>query len=391
MIRFIRYLYIILLFFVGSNVCLKFAIDLNLFAVLLLFLALISIVSQVNKLYLLKGWFPLFLFITFYGAFKIFTDTGAGTRTLVLNIIAPMLLIAAFPMDFLQNREEQSKITKIFFLFFLIEVGIAITERIIGFNIFPWANDDLFLLTQDGATDFRSTSLHGHPLQNALIVSTCMSFILISNLSFKKKIIFWFAGFLAVACFNTRAALVGNILLFVTYVVFTIFYNKRENVRIKRNLLITLVIAALLIPVVALKYNLGGRLIENGLMDSSSQVRLDVWGVFDYFEIENFLLGFTFNEVELIMYKVGLFATENFWLDWLFRLGLCYLIPAVILYFCFVKKLYKGYVFFNAAFTSLTFLLIASTNNSLSASYVPLSIYLICIKIFNPSNKSIQS
>lgn len=380
----IFFLLLILFLFIGQNVCLKIGIDSMVMGTFILLLAIIIIIKKPSSLYKIAGWIPLFLFITIYCFFKLITDTGEGTRSLVLAVIAPPILLAAVIIAVKDKYYNLLIAKKIFYYFYIIEIGIAIVERILGFNIFPWNNENLFSFQNDGITDFRSTGLHGHPLQNALIVSTLMMFILISNLNIRKKIILWGLGFFATACFNTRAAMVGNFLLFTTYILHSVFINKQLSFRIKKQLIFISILLLTTIPIILYQFNLGGRLLKNGLNDGSSQVRIAVWSVFDYFPINSFLLGFNFKEVQLIMYKSGLYATENFWIDWVFRFGLLFIIPLILLYTRFLNKLFIGYKTFYKIFITVGFFLIASSNNSLSVSFIPLSIFLIAIKIYNP-------
>src|SRR5574344_1418964 len=192
------YVYIFLFFialFLGNNVQTFFHIPANLFHLFLLTFSFL--LTFINKKYITRSQLRVLAFVFLYGIFKLITDRGEGTRSAVLTIMTPFFMYSAFP-KFIRfpssiNQVLQQKMIKLLFFFFIVEVGIAILERIIGVNVFPW-HDTVYDISCLGG-DFRSVSLHGHPLENALIVSTIMSFILISPLKNIYKLALWGAGF----------------------------------------------------------------------------------------------------------------------------------------------------------------------------------------------------
>ena len=384
----ILFLTLFIFLFIGQNVCLKLGLDGMQIEAFILSLAIFIIICEKPfSLFKVKGLIPLFLFTSIYGLLKLIIDTGEGSRSIVIVIVGSPILLSAVILAIRKAPQQLPTIKKIFLTFYLLETSIAILERIIGINIFPWNSDNIFNIQYDGITDFRSTGLHGHPLQNALIVSIYMIFILISNIELKKKIVLWIWGFFAIACFNTRAALVGNGLLLMTYFLYTLFFDKNFNKRLKRKIAFSLFFILPLIPILLVKLNLGGRLFEYGLKDGSSEVRVTVWSIFNYFPIQSFLFGVNFKELEIIMEQSGIYATENFWIDWILRFGLLFTIVLIILYTRLLNHLFSGYQTFHKWLAILGFLLIASSNNSLSVSFIPLSFFLIIALIYKPNLK----
>lgn len=125
--------------------------------------------------------------------------------------------------------------------------------------------------------------------------------------------------------------------------------------------------------------------MENGLFDdTSAQVRVDIWSIFDYYRLTDFMLGVDMSTYDEMMFTANLIATENFWLDWLFKFGFAFLIPFVLLYGIFLKNRYSDYNSFETLFTIGTFVLLASVNNSLSTSILPVFILLLSIDAFSP-------
>ena len=94
------------------------------------------------------------------------------------------------------------------------------------------------------------------------------------------------------------------------------------------------------------------------------------------------MYGLDFERVEFIMETLKLPATENFWIDYLFRFGFIFLCVMIILYYKLCKSLYSGYPKFNILITACTFIVLSSTNNSLSAYWLPLFVFLFSILLF---------
>ena len=194
----------------------------------------------------------------------------------------------------------------------------------------------------------------------------------------------WFVGYFAILCFNTRGSIVGNALLFGLYILYSVFFDKTQSRKTKKLLSIISITAAIVVLIVIFSTSLGGRLLEHGLMDDSAQVRVDVWNVFNYFELSDFFWGVTYNKLQMILAASGIYATENFWLDQLFSFGLVFMIAYVLMYATLIVKLLKNYTRFQALFVSGAFLLIASTNNSLSSDFLALFIFLMLTHLFDP-------
>lgn len=331
--------------------------------------------------------FLLFFFL-FFSIWRFFycNDT-------IVNILEGPVFLASFPIILGKGVPVWKKITKYFFFFFLVEVFVSIIERVLCYNFFPWICDediDVSLTFSDDLSAFRSFGLLGHPLQNALIVTTIMSFILVSYLKLYVKTTLWILGFVAILCFNTRSSIVGNLAIFVSYVVYILCFGKNKKNRYKYVLALIFIS---LCSIYFLSMGLGGRLLEMGLFDdNSAQVRVDTFSIFDYYSLSDFLFGSSI-PYSMLLYRMDLWATENFWIDFLLQFGLVFIILLILFMFFLLKKLYTGYAWTQFLFTFFPFILIASTNNSLSADWHPLFFFLLSVVIFNPDtfNKLVPS
>lgn len=381
----------IIVFFLSANICTFCGIDYNFVLSAEILLGVILSFCNPHKLKFKSLSWLIFLVVIF-GLFKLITDKGGGTRISVLQIIGAPLLLAAYYKNtnsgLLSNKniKSWSSIFRLFIMLFLAIAGFAILERIIGHSIFGWAADSTYDI-KDSITDYRSSSIMGHPLYNALCISTMMSFLLISPIKGILKFSLWIVGYVSILCFNTRGSIVGNAALFFIYILHLIFADKKMSIKSKIKILFCTFVISLLGLYLFFNLELGGRLLELGLFDEgSAQVRIDSWNLFDYIDINNLLWGYNSADIELMMFKADLSATENFWIDIIMKFGLVFFITYIIIYFKVIKHLYKGYSLFNVLFTAGTFLFIASTNNSLSANFIALFLFLIAIILFNPNN-----
>ena len=385
-------LLLIFIFFLSKNVLIEAGINHRITDAVILTLSFLLLLLYTNSMgRKCKEVYLIIVAFIAYSFYKIYSDPSEGTRVLGLVLMLPVVTFGGL-IYYEPSKQRSIRFWKdmswILWGFYLVECGLAIIERIIQHNFFNWQLADgiqyYTIDIEDSA--FRSFALIGHPLQNALIVSTIMSFILISRLHLKLKFILWGIGYLAILSFNTRSSMVGNVLILVVYILHEILYSKQYTKKQKNGMFTFLVSFIIIAFISVFVYGVGGRLREMGLYDEgSASVRVDIWKIFDVLPLQKFLLGFDFDQMERIMLGAGVEVTENFWIDYLLRYGLIFLSIFVMLYYILIKKLYQGYSRFHILLTFLAFILIASTNNSLSTGWHPIFIYLVCIVLFKPS------
>ena len=365
----------------------KINIDMKLFQAVMIGLSIMLILPRIKMVLTNKPLWMLLLLVSAYSIFKLYTDVGEGTRMTVLQILEPPFVYAAFYSITCDNYEENElikKMTKLFFIFYLFETGMAITERVLGTTILGW-NDIEFSVEDSGASGFRSAALHGHPLYNALMVSISMAFILFSPLKIKYKMILWSMGYISILCFNTRGSIVGNALLLAFYIIYVLLFDNSISSRTKVRLVMFSSIMTIVGLFLFFNVGLGGRLAEMGLFDeSSAQTRIDVWDIFDNYPLEYFLWGISMEKMQDVMLVTGIGVTENFWIDQALRLGVVFLFIYILAYYKLMKRITIDYPFVHKMFISGAFILIASTNNSLSSNGLALLCFLILLHLFNP-------
>ena len=379
----ISLLVILLIFFFGSNVLLVIGIEENRFQAAMVSLALIPAYSMLHSWKKNDTLVLLLTFLTLFSIFKLITDRGEGTRVFLLTIISAPLIYASLPYLGRKNKNEYIDFWT-YATYILAETGVAIYERVAGRQIFGWAS---YVVTLDaiGIENYRSSALYGHPLYNALMVSISMAFILISDLRPKYKFFLWGVGYAAILCFNARASIVGNALLLGLYLLHTSVANRKVKFSTKIGIILLGIVIAAVAYRAIMSGLVGARLLNMGLMDEdSSQVRIDAVEFVSGLDMKIYLYGMSFNEFASLLRYHHVEALENFWIEYLLRYGLVFLVPYVFLYFLFVRHELQRYSFFESMFVCTAFILIASTNNSLSTSFVALLYFLVLIRIFDP-------
>ena len=382
------YIYLVIfVFFVSPNILTTYGFDIKRHDVFLFVSVIIALLFNKSALFYKNKFITILVLFQFIVTIlKLIIDRSSGVFFMSINFIGAGLVFSCFPYRISDNLKRL--MFKLILAFFIVECSLAIFERITTYNIFVWRDNagsfDNYLYSGDSM--FRSFGLMGHPLQNALIVSTIMSFILISQMNYKYN--YWFLGFLAVLCFNARAALVLDALMLLVYLLYT-FTKRNEN--LIRNL--SYVFIFVICTFYALfSLNWGGRIMNYGVYDEGSAgTRINTLELFRYYSLYEFLWGSDSKEILRYLDYSGIIKTENFWVDYLLRYGLIVLILVSLLYILVIKSITRHYTKFEILFTSLFFLLIASTNNSLTSTWIPLFLLLFCYFVFyqthKPSNK----
>lgn len=371
--------------FVGDSVLSFLNIPVNMWNAGLLSISMIFLGWNRKYFKRCKELKHLFAVMAVYSVIKLYTDTGGGTRFAVLNIIGACIFFSAFPKKWYgENLKLWKVIAIVLFVFFILESGLAVFERIRGANVFGWRTDALYTIEDFGVEEYRSTSFWGHPLGNAQIVSTIMTFILLSPFRIKYKMTLWSLGYLAILSFNTRSSIMGNALILVAYLLYTTF---RQGLSFRRKIGVLCLgfLGVILGYYLIYSAGWGGRLLNNELMDGSTMTRFDVWSLLDYLKDDAFWIGVNEDTFAKFKLAAGLYATENFLIDWMFKFGVPFISLYIYLYIKLIKRLYTNYDKITTLFTAGSFMMWCFTCNSLSTSFVPMVIFLMCIEVFDPT------
>lgn len=274
-------------------------------------------------------WFTIFIIILQ----RIVLNRTAGLSFLTNNVYEPILLLSILSS---LGEKYIYKIRKIILLFLIIESLIAVYEYITGSYVF--ANLEAlsgFLLGKD---DMRAAAIHGHPLQNAFVVSIIMVCILFSNLKIQYRYLLYLLGWIALACFNTRSSilLMGGVL-----VIGGLLDMKRNKVSIVKRVLSLIILALLGYAAFnfALSHGMGSRM-EIGMNsdDGSSYARFVLVQAFQEMDLPSLLFGPPEMAGENIMARYGLVAVENSFANIVLGYGLIF---TIIFSIAWVKIFWK--------------------------------------------------
>lgn len=344
---------------------------------ILLFISLLLFLKRRKPLLMEKN---ILVFLVILVSFNKLTGRGVDFSFLLNVLLLPLAISYLFSYSSLIDR---GKVLNIILNFFVLECSLAIIEKVFNFNLFP-------LITNGSASDwtwegFRSTAFQSHPLSNALIVATLMNFILCSSLPLKKKYGYWLLGLISLLCFNTRSSMVGCCLLFGVFALKKIVSRGIGN---KEKIMLIACLCVFPIAIfVLLSHGLGNRLLELGLFDDSSAVvRIKIFEIFDFYQLKDFILGYSSESIDDILFVSGLssYCIENYWLVYILKFGIVFTILIAYFYGSFFIRLLGNASSFHKMFLLGSFLLISSTNNSLATDSIALSVLALCCYCLPP-------
>lgn len=104
---------------------------------------------------------------------------------------------------------------------------------------------------------------------------------------------------------------------------------------------------------VLLGYGLGNRLLELGLFDDSSAVvRVKIFEIFDFYQLKDFILGYSSESIDDILFVSGLssYCIENYWLVYILKFGIVFTILIAYFYGSFLYVYCKELRLFTKCF-----------------------------------------
>lgn len=242
--------------------------------------------SHVTKLMIVVICFAVFAYV-----FRLIGLEQDYFKSYLTFLVFPMLLAIDLENE---GGQRLSLLRKSLVVFFIIECGIAIYEKWTGTYIFY--DPTSFLTSQQlqyysiEDWEFRSSGLFSHPLMNAMIVCVVLSFILISNMQMKYKLLLFALGYASLWCFNARGAIIASSVLMVPYLLRSLY---QSNIKKKAWLYAAFILFSVIFVQQLLTTSLGGRLLadDGGLVDGSTQARLDVFTFHEYITSFQLWLG----------------------------------------------------------------------------------------------------
>lgn len=373
------YISIFVLLFCGANVLHVLGWNIDYYAApayqkirpefYLLFICLLK-----NKVYKISNTEKDLLFFTiFVFIYWIISGQFSGFAVLINTICIPVIISC------LALKLDAKQIKQIMFLilaFYIINSTLAISERFLNYNLFPYyTGGETLVVSHDDLLSFRSTALRNHPLGNALLISTISAFTIISNkLSLFKRISLFILGYTAIMCFNARACMIIVPILLFLYIAYNI--SIKNVLQISKFKLIVSFTLFIIIGLYLFGQGWGGRLLEKGnLNDSSVEARLILYEKFFSMDFTLFLFGMS---NEAISSLIRMAHIESYWLLYLCRFGIFILLYYLYLFYKLLKQWMKGFPLANRIFVVLVLLLLSSTNNSIYSGDPVIAVFILC-------------
>jgi hypothetical protein len=284
---------------------------------------------------------------------------------------APFAVMIAFYLD--EARRE--RLTTLIIGFVTINAAIAICERVAGVNLFVFP-------AMGGAEYFRATALMGHPLENALITASMVFLVIAMPWSV------WSKGFVLLICvagilaFGARGALSSVLLVGVGTALLLglralLFKEMRLSTLVAVPWMSALVVA--IGAVLTFGTVLGERIVGLAKLDVSAQARLHAFKLFDYLSPNDILYGVDFAETNFLLKRdPDVNILENCWIALLLMLGAIlfalFVVSLLVFFWSMIRA--RGAVAF---FAVINFVLVASTNNSLSINTPSLLLFSVAL------------
>lgn len=345
-------------------------------------LLIITYLSNLKRIKFTNNEKKLFSLIVIFGSINILIlKKSAGFSGFLNFIIEPIILLSLLRIS--DNRLQKTT-RDLLIIFFIIECCVAIFESVTKVILFA---DIAAIDVMGKSLDMRAYSLHGHPLQNAFLVSTISAIILSSGMKTSKRYMLFFLGYMAIFAFNTRSSIyfLGGIFLINLY---RDISNGKLNIR-QKTILITAVIITVIYGISYIETHSLGSRITTGLTkdDDSSNARFILINIISSMNIPDLLFGVSSNYVISIMRHNSLIAIENSLVSMTFGYGLIFTLCFIILQYKELKSIKNSSFMFYSTIV-LVFLLL-NTNNALDTKCPIIPVLTLSLYLFK--NEHIQN
>lgn len=298
----------------------------------------------------------------------------------IFFLIVPAFLSILLGVQGVVAREN---IKRIVLFFFITECLLALYERAVIVNVFPYEEMAEVLSIENFG--FRSSAFLGHPLANALCVSTIMGFVLISYMKLTYRMMFVVAGYVSLLCFNARGAILVWTILLAIFLVKLAISKKKEGAFSLPMLALYGVSAFALFQLVIVQ-GFGDRFFQGDLIDGSALARVQVFDAFDYISGVDFWFGNSASYMS-VMYKLGAGGVENSFIVIILNYGIVMALILFVAYFLLVKRLIKPFELNSKIIIIASFIVVGSMNNSLASS-TSWAFFILCAIAFAPIEQS---
>lgn len=305
-----------------------------------------------------------------------------------LAYLVETFLIAVIAGLFIANasRVLAEACLKLLVLAVAINAVLAILEYITRSHLLPFTGMEF--------TYFRSYSLFGHPLNNALITGFVSVFVLRNRLAGNWSFAYFVLCIVALMTFGGRSALavsVGAALLETVWILVLGVWRGKAKFSALALIPLGAVVALSAAVYALLETPLGERFRGmSDLSDNSFAARLNVLSIYDMMTWNERLWGISASLKSALIDQNPYFNTiENFWIDMSISFGL---VPFVVfacffLWFVFATCWRTGRSTLSAL---AVFLIVASSNNALSIKTPVFLIFIIMIIAYGAQRRRVS-
>ena len=270
----------------------------------------------------------------------------------------------------LLDRFSGNVIFKLIIVFYIIECLLAIYEKTSGNLIFGQNDGSLGQSVEIQKVEFRSNSLLGHPLNNALCVSVIMSSILLSVFPKFLRLFLLMIGFIALICFDARASII------IWMIVFAVHFYKD----FKKGLGISLFFGLLITYFITDSLKLFGRISNFDLLDGSALARIHVFNAFDLLSGYDLWFGNSNLYLKIVEY-LGAGGIENSFVVFIVDFGIIGTIILLYFYKDYFSIVFRKFSWYPKIILISAYFVLGSTNNGLS-NHMPLFLFISCLNCF---------
>lgn len=302
--------------------------------------------------------------VTLIAAILFLRNGAAGLAYIIDTLIVPGVLALLLADISPANRSRLFRLVILLVLAnALIAIGEAATRTHVVRPIF------------DFTSPFRANALLGHPLNNALITAPVMLFA--TGFGRLAAVMLLVAAMLA---FGGRAA-AALAAVFVALMLAIFMFQQLRQGRMPLQRLIAIPLLMLLVPVAVgvlwFSTNLAERLQTKLFFDSSAQARVNLFNVFDFVSTSEIWFGVTGRAVvELTEFIPKSNTIENFWVFMILQMGVVMFVPYLAGLLSFLGHLWRRTTA-TGRFAIVLFMLVASTNNSLTSKTPALAVLVL--------------
>ena len=293
----------------------------------------------------------------------------AGAAYILDTLLAPSLAVIIMAHI---TPEQRVGLAKLLLTVLFINSLAAIGEFLVQKNIFP--------REKEGGIYFRGSGFLGHPLNNGLITAPMLPLLLLTDWRPSRKLAVASVYILSILAFGARSALgigIGALLVAMLLAGCGLISRKRMPLQWLAAVPWGLAIAFASMTILILGTGFGTRFIERGIMDENAAVRVNAFKLLSYLSDAQLWRGIDTSYYQLLLEKYpDLMIIENFWINLLVNFG-----TPIFGIFCISLTWYlygmQKHQKMLLKFAIFSFLLIASTNNSLSTKSSALVIFSV--------------